>query len=246
MTPKELADQIREVHRICQEWEDAPTPDSFHRPKWTRWFRLLPSILVAGAGFGFLWIILKIPAKTPWQMRVEVGTAWTLLGLVVLYCSVSTAIQVWYGIKDWKVFASPFSSGDASEVEDAIAFDERLGGVDHRVLEMVAASLECRAKRLENARLYVVGIASLAGAVGGIATWAGDSLRTCLERFVPAQVSAWLPLWFFSALVGGLVAIAAAWRCGIACLNRALTIRRVLDQPMTTQSWNVSEKDDSP
>lgn len=246
MTPKELADQIREVHRICQEWEDKPASDAFHRPKWTRWFDMLASILLMGFALGIALLVGQLSIKTVLVAHALVVVVWALTAASILYGAVSACVAAVFALREWNDFALPFSPSDAKNLDDLIAFEDRLAACDRKVLDTVVLWLETRAKMLENGRLFLVGMATMAGAVVGGLLWPEGAIHAYLESSIPEAWKMILQILPLSLLVGGILGIMGAWKCGTACQNRALMIRRAMSKTIPAGSTSSFKKEDSP
>jgi len=228
MTPKQLADQICEIHKICQEWEDSTPGDLFKRPRWTRWFNLFVGLIGWGVTLGLVWILGKSHVESMFQVHLVIGMMWLVAAVLIAYFAIASGIELFYFRKEWREFASPFSKEDAADVGPLLDFDRRMTKFADPVLGMVATWLESRAKRLENARVFLMGLSTMGTGVFGFVIWPGSPLRAMLAGHLADQWILYLQLWMFAALVGGGMAIVGSWSKAIRSASRALTLRRIL------------------
>lgn len=234
MSFSRIADQIREIHRICGEWDDSALGDTIQRPRWTRWFRFLYALIGFGVLLGMIGILSRIEVATPLSLHLEIGLMWGILGLWGAYCVVATGIDFYYLWLELREMGAPVSKQDLEEIGDWLAFDRRLLAFGDPVLDIAAHWLEARAKRIENVRLFLIGLSTLGTGVLGFLLWSGSPLRSWLGQYLAGNWLVAAQFWTFCVLVGGVLAIGAGWYRGIRCANRALTLRRII---ATRQSY---------
>lgn len=243
MTTEGLADQIREVHRICREWEDSPVGDAIQRPRWTRWFRFLYALIGFGVLLGGIRILIRIEIANVFQLQLVTWMIWGTFGLWASYCAVATVIDLFFLWQDLRELGTPVSKQDLEEIDDWLAFERRLLAFGDPVLDIAAHWLEASAKRIENVRLFLMGLSTLGTGVLGFLLWSGSPMRSWLGQRISGNWMVFVQFWAFCALVGGVLAIGAGWYRGIRCANRAMTLRRIVaTRPRYTTPDTPSEQ----
>jgi|GEM_PF-4196790 len=223
-----LADQIRKVHKICQEREDEPIEESYQRPRWARWFRTIPALLVGGFILAIVAILSQVKIQSLLQAQLEIWGLRVVAGIWVVYTAVGSVLQVrsiWMELRELK---EPFSKEDSKNVEAGLKFDQALAQIDPIALDLAASWLEVRSKKIENTRAFLMGLSTLSSGVVGLLLWPGSPLKAQLADRISLGWIIALQFWCLCLLIGAVLAIGAGWNRGIRSTNRALTIRRVL------------------
>lgn len=227
MIVEEMAEQIREVHQICQNWEVQPASDAFKRPRWTRGFQFLYAVAAFGVLLGAGAILSRSLNEATYKSNVEIWVL-SVVSLWLAYCTIATGIDLFFLAKGLRQLGKPFSTDDAVNLEDWLRFEVKISKLSSLVVENAASWLEMRSRKIENARTFAVGLATLGSGVLGFLLLPGSPLKSVLAQRISGDWIVALQLWIFLGLVGAVIAIGAGWNHGIRCANRALTLRRIL------------------
>jgi hypothetical protein len=223
---------IREIHRICQEWESRP-PFVAPRPRRMRWLPTWAALLVAaGVLFAGGWAP-SIPLPGWWKIGFILAVlVFEIVCLIYLLVSmVVDAIPIWGEVKN---SLNPFPPTEALELEGQLATLVRLAQFSEADLRFVAHSLETKSKRMENHRVALMGALSVVAAIvlfvvshreGLLQDWSGLAV---LQK-VWGSVRLVAQLLGIGAGIGVVLGLGSAWLESSASANRALLLRRVVD-----------------
>lgn len=228
-----VAADIRRVHALCQEWRTRPNaPEA--RARWTRYF-------LSGYGIWGLAIALLLGRLVPalgckgvFGVVIVIGTL-CVMGLATLYALIGLGIDLVYLWKDVRVSGSPFQRDEDEELERELNHLRSLLAIDEGVLAFVAASQETKAKRMEERLSFLKGfmvfaMSTLAGFIlpwSPIVKWLTEGVSQTSLKF---NFVFGLQGFALAFAAGSVIGLGAAWRERVACTNRYLHIRRVIDQ----------------
>jgi len=226
------AKDIREIHRLYDEWEILPLA-SEARPAWTKRLKLLYGLLALIFSVG----LFLIETKT-WTPRGVMGliVLFGVLALIVIsmvYGLIVLLVEGFYLIKSTKEDRRCFSKDDDSDLEPLLHLMQALAKFPAETLEFVAASLEVRAKNINDRRTYLKGLAALVAAVGAfpLIRYLSGPIALHLEPFFKQTFLLGYGLAMILLVGLSLIyLIGSIWSKSLACTARALRLRQVLSQ----------------
>lgn len=223
---------IRDIHRICHEWDHRPEPvDS--RPKPMLWLPSWAALLAASVGLAGMHFGPKVPL-TGWSY---VLLLWGIVGIeavVLIYLLISLAYDAKQFWKDLRSSSEAFPPDEDRDLEKQMEFLRQLAAHSDPDLLFVARTLETKSRRIENRRTAIFGISSLIAAVVVFLV----THSSVIKPIVPGY--SWIPKLLpilqigFIFVAGGtvvafLLAVGSVWLHSSASANRALLLRRVVE-----------------
>lgn len=229
MTPKELADQIREVHRICEESTISDDGERIkYRPRWGRFIRTSYGLIGLAVVLGWISLLAQLGLENARVAGFAVVSMWAGAGVTGIYALGAAVLDVLAVVKSVKDFASPFSRSDSDSLAESLDALSNLAKLNHAAVSFVANAMEAKGKQVENARTFLTGSAILvAGVFGGLVA-PGSPLRIQVAKMLPEVLLPWIQVWLYAGLIGMLIALVASWRLSVACTNRGIFLRRIL------------------
>ena len=222
---------IREIHRICREWETRP--DEFEHKGRTRWFSSGYGILAMVLAFALTSLSVKLGIRG-WTGFFALFAPFGILLLTFVYIAIALVIETRIHWKEFLENGNPFSSPEDRDLEASLAFLKKLSDFDNQSLLFVARSLETKSKRMEVRRVAIMGTAA---AFAGLVVFFGAHCDPGMEwlgtiSFLQGHLLVLkIGVGGFAFVISsaGILGLGSAWIHSSVSANRALTLRRVVE-----------------